>query len=71
MNQPLFVMGPSIEAIREARESILAILSSPADQSNIQIALTAFQEAVAVKNNTITNCSFVGSSDSPKKPSKK
>jgi len=52
-------IGSSPETIREARESILALLKSGAEQETIRAAIKAFTEVAGVSNTAISNCNFV------------
>lgn len=51
-------IGPSKQAIDEARDAILEILNSGAEQQTLRVALEVFRNVCEVKNVTITGCTF-------------
>jgi hypothetical protein len=51
-------VGPSKEALAEARASVLAILKSGADQDTIRVALKAYRDVTKVGNISISGCTF-------------
>ena len=62
---PLLNIGPSPTAIREARNSLLAILECGAEQETLREALKTFRVACSCDGAVISNCSFYG--EPPKK----
>ena len=53
-------VGASKDAVREAREAIMAILNSDCDQDTMRIALQSLTELCSVKNTTITGNTLSG-----------
>lgn len=53
------IQGPKKAAVREARESILAILDAVGvDNKTKRTALLAFQHLTEIKNVTVQNCTI-------------
>ena len=57
---PMVNFGPSVEAVRAAREAILAVMGASGDREVLVAALAAFTSVCSVKNNTVTNSAFTG-----------
>jgi hypothetical protein len=57
---PLLNIGANKETVVAARETILAILGSGAEQETLRTALVAFESVCSIKSATITNCVFNG-----------
>ena len=55
---PVVSIGPSKEAIAEARAAIMAILSADVDESTKVCALNALHTICSVNNTSMSNCTI-------------
>ena len=58
-HNPMISIGPSVESIRGARQSVLAIMNTPPGGDAVKIeALKALHMICSVNDTTIQNCTF-------------
>ena len=57
---PMLNVGASVESVLAARDALLALLRSGADQPTIVEAIKAFCQVTSVNNVAVSNCVFNG-----------